>query len=177
MILVQDNDKYKSAIKSQITNWQKHLSKYKDVDWLVVHVMYQESSKSGKSKIQLPRSSVYDKLKSDFGHDRYLSGPLDRMLIFFEFFFFLRSFCLFIQNIFIKINCYIILHIAGVYNSGNQTRRIFLPNQVNLGKSYFTNWDPCCWNRLVVIWINLRRKFDLCERNTEILIGPLLIIF
>jgi len=34
--------------------------------------MYQENSKSGKSKIQLPRSSVFDKLKSDFGQDRYV---------------------------------------------------------------------------------------------------------
>ncbi|XP_066918768.1 uncharacterized protein [Clytia hemisphaerica] len=69
-ISCNDNDKYKSSIKSEVNNWKNHLATNKNVDWLIVHVMYQENAKSGKSKIQLPRSSVFDKLKSDFGQDR-----------------------------------------------------------------------------------------------------------
>lgn len=62
-----DNDKYKSAVKTQIMRWQKVLIENQIVDWLIVHVLYQDNSKANKSKINLPRSSVYDKIRTDFG--------------------------------------------------------------------------------------------------------------
>ena len=55
--------------------WQKQLKEHKAADWFIVHVVYQDNLKSGKSKIQLPRSSVYDKIKTEFGQksqDRYV---------------------------------------------------------------------------------------------------------
>ena len=36
------------------------------VDWLIIHVVNQDNSKINKPKIQLPRSSVFDKIKSEF---------------------------------------------------------------------------------------------------------------
>ena len=61
-----DNDKYKSTVRNQILSWQKLLTEKQCENWLIIHVMYQDSSKLNKSKINLPRSSVYDKIKSEF---------------------------------------------------------------------------------------------------------------
>ena len=38
------------------------------VDWMIIHVISQDSFKGSKPKIQLPRSTVFDKIKSDFGN-------------------------------------------------------------------------------------------------------------
>ena len=61
-----DNDKYKSSVRNQIIRWQKILSENQVTDWLIVHVVYQDSTKPNKSKLNLPRSSVYDKIKTEF---------------------------------------------------------------------------------------------------------------
>ena len=47
--------------------WQKQLKQKKIFDWLIVHVVNQENSKTNKPKITLPRSSVFDKIKTEFG--------------------------------------------------------------------------------------------------------------
>ncbi|XP_057306729.1 uncharacterized protein LOC130644945 isoform X3 [Hydractinia symbiolongicarpus] len=62
-----DNDTYKSWVKNSIARWQQQLQESSITDWLIIHVMYQENHKSAKSKIQLPRTSVFDKIKTDFG--------------------------------------------------------------------------------------------------------------
>jgi len=62
-----DNDKYKSGLRNQIVKWQKLLTENQSANWIIVHVVYQDNSRVNKSKINLPRSSVYDKIKTEFG--------------------------------------------------------------------------------------------------------------
>uniref|UniRef100_T2MG50 Trafficking protein particle complex subunit 10 n=1 Tax=Hydra vulgaris TaxID=6087 RepID=T2MG50_HYDVU len=61
-----DNDYFKSTVRNSILKWQKELIQHRCSDWLIIHVVKQENVRSGKSKIQLPRSSVYDKIKLEF---------------------------------------------------------------------------------------------------------------
>ena len=71
----QDADDYKSNIKDSIVEWQRKLRDRNISDWMIVQVLSQDSLRGNKPKIPLPRSAVFDKLRSDFGgksNDRYL---------------------------------------------------------------------------------------------------------
>lgn len=63
----QDADEFKSAVKDSITDWMRKLRDKNIVDWMIIQVISQDSLKGNKPKIQLPRSTVFDKIKSDFG--------------------------------------------------------------------------------------------------------------
>ena len=53
-------------MKERITKWLKKV-KESNSDWFIVQAIMQGSLKGNKPKLQLPRSSVFDKIKSDFG--------------------------------------------------------------------------------------------------------------
>lgn len=59
----QDLDAYKQSIREELMEWTTALKKKNIPDWLIVVVAMDESKL--KSKL-LPRSSVFDKIKSDF---------------------------------------------------------------------------------------------------------------
>ena len=59
----QDLETYKQKVKEEISDWTAALKAKNIPDWLIV-VMNSDENK-GKTKL-LPRSSVYDKIKSDF---------------------------------------------------------------------------------------------------------------
>lgn len=69
----QDVDTYKTVCYEKIKQWLQTLQTFSIVDWLIVLVESEESRKYNKL---LPRTTVLDKIKSDFGvkHiDRYKS--------------------------------------------------------------------------------------------------------
>ncbi len=53
-------------MKERINKWLKNI-KASNSDWCIVQVITHGSLKGNKPKLQLPRSSVFDKIKSDFG--------------------------------------------------------------------------------------------------------------
>ncbi|KAH3737359.1 hypothetical protein DPMN_043942 [Dreissena polymorpha] len=59
-----DLEGYKNTVKEEITEWQNALKNKNIPDWMIV-VVHSDENKM-KTKL-LPRSSVYDKIKSDFG--------------------------------------------------------------------------------------------------------------
>ncbi|XP_054722855.1 LOW QUALITY PROTEIN: trafficking protein particle complex subunit 10-like [Uloborus diversus] len=61
----QDMDHYKQSVKDSIGSWLSKLKAKKIYDWLIVVVDHLESKKSSKTKL-LPRTTVLDKMKSDF---------------------------------------------------------------------------------------------------------------
>ena len=61
--LPQDLDGYKQSVRDDLSEWQAALKARGIPDWLVVVVIPDESKV--KAKI-LPRSSVIDKVRSDF---------------------------------------------------------------------------------------------------------------
>jgi hypothetical protein len=63
---LQDFDDYRNDVKERIGKWLKRI-KESNSDWFIVQVITQGSLKGNKPKLQLPRSSVFDKIKSDFG--------------------------------------------------------------------------------------------------------------
>ncbi|XP_028409754.1 trafficking protein particle complex subunit 10-like [Dendronephthya gigantea] len=63
----QDFDEYRSEVKDRINKWLRNIKSNSNNDWLVVQVITHGSLKGNKPKLQLPRSSVFDKIKSDFG--------------------------------------------------------------------------------------------------------------
>ena len=52
-------------MKQKIMNWQENLKSRDITDWLIIQVVYQVKPNAAKSKISLPRSSVFDKIKND----------------------------------------------------------------------------------------------------------------
>ena len=62
-LLHQDLDSYKQWVREDMAEWQAALKARNIPDWLIVVVIPDESKV--KSKI-LPRSSVIDKVRSDF---------------------------------------------------------------------------------------------------------------
>lgn len=62
-LLHQDLDGYKQWVREDMAEWQAALKARNIPDWLIVVVIPDESKV--KSKI-LPRSSVIDKVRSDF---------------------------------------------------------------------------------------------------------------
>ncbi|XP_046849387.1 trafficking protein particle complex subunit 10-like [Xenia sp. Carnegie-2017] len=63
----QDFDEYRNVVKEKITIWLQNIKANGNTDWLIVQVITQGSINRNKPKLQLPRSSVFDKIKSDFG--------------------------------------------------------------------------------------------------------------
>lgn len=63
----QDADEFKSGVKDSITDWMKKLRERNIVDWMIIQVVAQDSLRGNKPKLTLPRSTVFDKIKSDFG--------------------------------------------------------------------------------------------------------------
>ena len=61
--ILQDLEAYKQTVKEEITEWQAALKAKSIPDWLIIVVNSEENKM--KTKL-LPRSSVYDKIKSDF---------------------------------------------------------------------------------------------------------------
>lgn len=59
-----DVDTYKSTIREEIDTWLKTLSAFGIVDWMIVVV---ETVDMKKSKNILPRTTVLDKIRADFG--------------------------------------------------------------------------------------------------------------
>lgn len=45
----------------------KKLRERNIVDWMIIQVVAQDSLRGNKPKLTLPRSTVFDKIKSDFG--------------------------------------------------------------------------------------------------------------
>ena len=60
---LQDLETYKQKVKEEISDWCAALKAKNIPDWLIVIVNSDDSKM--KTKL-LPRSSVYDKIKSDF---------------------------------------------------------------------------------------------------------------
>ena len=58
----QDVDTYKSMVKDEIAEWIAGLKSCNISDWMIIVVVYDES----KVKSKLLRTSVIDKVKSDF---------------------------------------------------------------------------------------------------------------
>lgn len=63
----QDPDEFKSTVKDGITDWMRKLRERNIIDWMIIQVISQDSLRGSKPKIPIPRSSVFDKIKSDFG--------------------------------------------------------------------------------------------------------------
>lgn len=63
VIYIQDLDAYKQTTREELVEWISALKRKNIPDWLIVVVSTDESKL--KSKL-LPRSSVFDKIKSDF---------------------------------------------------------------------------------------------------------------
>lgn len=73
----KDPDEFKSTVKDGIMDWMRKLRDRNVVDWMIIQVISQDSLRGNKPKIPIPRSSVFDKIKSDFGgknSDRYLQS-------------------------------------------------------------------------------------------------------
>lgn len=68
---MQDVEVYKSTIRDDIEMWMRVLTQYNLMDWMIVVVETYDFRKSNKL---IPRSTVYDKIRSDYGAkhaDRY----------------------------------------------------------------------------------------------------------
>ncbi|XP_039289601.1 trafficking protein particle complex subunit 10 [Nilaparvata lugens] len=68
-----DVDTYKATLRDDIDSWMKTLGRYKITDWMIVVVETYDFRKTNKL---LPRTTVLDKIKNDFGTkhaDRCLS--------------------------------------------------------------------------------------------------------
>ena len=53
---------YKALVKEEIAEWLSVLKSKDSTDWMIIVVIYDES----KVKTKLLRSSVFDKIKTDF---------------------------------------------------------------------------------------------------------------
>lgn len=65
LFLFKDIDHYKQSVKENINVWLAKLKAKKIYDYLIVVVDHSESKKTNKTKL-LPRTTVLDKMKSDF---------------------------------------------------------------------------------------------------------------
>uniref|UniRef100_A0A672H9I4 Trafficking protein particle complex 10 n=1 Tax=Salarias fasciatus TaxID=181472 RepID=A0A672H9I4_SALFA len=75
-----DTESYKSSVKEDMTRWQNSLRTHSSPDWVIIVVETNDTKKKNKPNI-LPRSSIVDKIRSDFcnkQNDRcvVLSDPL-----------------------------------------------------------------------------------------------------
>uniref|UniRef100_A0AAQ5X5Q0 Trafficking protein particle complex 10 n=1 Tax=Amphiprion ocellaris TaxID=80972 RepID=A0AAQ5X5Q0_AMPOC len=75
-----DTEVYKSTVKEDMMRWQNSLRTHGSADWVIIVVETNDTKKKNKTNI-LPRSSIVDKIRSDFcnkQNDRcvVLSDPL-----------------------------------------------------------------------------------------------------
>ncbi|XP_037543079.1 trafficking protein particle complex subunit 10 [Nematolebias whitei] len=75
-----DTEMYKSSVKEDMMRWQNILRSHGSADWVIIVVETNDTKKKNKTNI-LPRSSIVDKIRSDFcnkQNDRcvVLSDPL-----------------------------------------------------------------------------------------------------
>uniref|UniRef100_A0A3Q2PJL2 Trafficking protein particle complex subunit 10 n=1 Tax=Fundulus heteroclitus TaxID=8078 RepID=A0A3Q2PJL2_FUNHE len=75
-----DTETYKSSVKEDMMRWQNTLRSHSSADWVIIVVETNDTKKNKKTNI-LPRSSIVDKIRSDFcnkQNDRcvVLSDPL-----------------------------------------------------------------------------------------------------
>jgi len=62
---------YKSLLRDEIDKWMNEMNKHSIIDWVIVVVETYDLRKHSKL---LPRTTVFDKIKSDFAEkkaDRY----------------------------------------------------------------------------------------------------------
>lgn len=62
-IYLQDVDTYKASVRDDIDAWLKILNSYHIQDWMIVLVETYDIKKANKL---LPRTTVLDKIRSDF---------------------------------------------------------------------------------------------------------------
>uniref|UniRef100_A0A7N6B464 Trafficking protein particle complex 10 n=1 Tax=Anabas testudineus TaxID=64144 RepID=A0A7N6B464_ANATE len=75
-----DTEMYKTSVKEEMMRWQSSLRTHGSADWVIIVVETNDTKKKNKTNI-LPRSSIVDKIRSDFcnkQNDRcvVLSDPL-----------------------------------------------------------------------------------------------------
>uniref|UniRef100_A0A672Y8J2 Trafficking protein particle complex 10 n=1 Tax=Sphaeramia orbicularis TaxID=375764 RepID=A0A672Y8J2_9TELE len=75
-----DTEAYKTSVKEDMSRWQNSLRVHGSADWVIIVVETNDTKKKNKTNI-LPRSSIVDKIRSDFcnkQNDRcvVLSDPL-----------------------------------------------------------------------------------------------------
>lgn len=71
-MLFQDVEVYKSLLRDEIDKWMNEMNKHNIIDWVIVVVETYDLRKHSKL---LPRTTVFDKIKSDFAEkkaDRYV---------------------------------------------------------------------------------------------------------
>lgn len=82
-VLLQDTEAYKSTVKEDMMRWQNSLRTHGSADWVIIVVETNDTKKKNKTNI-LPRSSIVDKIRSDFcnkQNDRWGgSFPINKMM-------------------------------------------------------------------------------------------------
>ena len=63
-MVIQDVETYKASVRENIQAWFTQIKLVECSDWLIILV---ETSDSKKSNKILPRTTVLDKVKNDFG--------------------------------------------------------------------------------------------------------------
>uniref|UniRef100_H2YYH9 TRAPPC10/Trs130 N-terminal domain-containing protein n=1 Tax=Ciona savignyi TaxID=51511 RepID=H2YYH9_CIOSA len=61
-----DVDQYRSSVRNEIASWINLLTRHKSSGWMIVVVMSDVLSRLTKAKLQLPRTSIADKVKAEF---------------------------------------------------------------------------------------------------------------
>lgn len=61
----QDTEGYKGSAKEDMMRWQNSLRAHGSADWVIIVVESNDNKKKNKTNI-LPRSSIVDKIRSDF---------------------------------------------------------------------------------------------------------------
>lgn len=56
---------YKGSVKEDMMRWQNSLRAHGSADWVIIVVETNDTKKKNKTNI-LPRSSIVDKIRSDF---------------------------------------------------------------------------------------------------------------
>lgn len=64
ILLLQDVEAYKSTIRDNLQSWVTSLRQHGITDWMVVLLETPDTRKGNKL---LPRTTVLDKIKNDFG--------------------------------------------------------------------------------------------------------------
>lgn len=78
--MIKDNDAYKNVVRKQIKDWHNIVSQKRNQEWLILLVVRPDSHVGGKRLFQI-KSSILDKIKSDFNVDKRdrcvsLFGPM-----------------------------------------------------------------------------------------------------
>lgn len=77
LVSLQDTEAYKGMVKEDMMRWQNSLRAHGSADWVIIVVESNDNKKKNKTNI-LPRSSIVDKIRSDFcnkQNDRWARPP------------------------------------------------------------------------------------------------------